>query len=113
MYTSAARRFGDCDVAVERQTGDHRVHGMLLQLRIERFPIGGIDGVSVQVGKAVCLHHGICRRAGDVGEMNFIRTRFSQQAGNQCTDLAGAENEHFLHGEAPWGGPFKAGRRRL
>ena len=50
------------------------------------------------------VDHGVCSVAAHVGEMNFVRTGLREQTGNECADLAGAENENFVHARAPEGG---------
>jgi hypothetical protein len=50
MHTSASRSFGNCDVAVEGQAGDHRVYGVGLQLFVQARGIGSVDPVAVKAG---------------------------------------------------------------
>ena len=66
MYTGAAGGFGDCDIAVVGQARDDGVDGMLLQLRVERRGVGSVDGMSMEVGKAMRVDHGVCSVAAHI-----------------------------------------------
>ena len=97
----APRRLGDRDVAVVGQAGDHRVDGMLLQMRIQRRPVRGIERMRVQIREAVSVDHGIGGFAAHVREMHFVRAGLGEQAGDERSDLAGAEDENFGHADGP------------
>ena len=97
MDTGAPRRFRDCDVAVVRQARDHGVDRMALEVRVERRRVGGVERVGMQIREAMGVDHGICSLAAHVCEMHLVRAGLGEQAGDERSDLAGAENENFGH----------------
>ncbi len=99
MYTGAPRSFRDCDVAVVRQARDHGVDGMALEVRVERRRVGGVERVGTQIREAMSVDHCICSLAAHVCEMHFVRAGLGEQAGDERSDLAGAENENLGHAD--------------
>src|SRR4029453_12301978 len=99
MYTGAPRRFRDCDVAVVGQAGNHGVDGLLLEVRIERRRVRSVERVRMQILEAMRVDHCICSLAAHVCEMHLVRAGLGEQAGDERSDLAGAEDENFGHAD--------------
>jgi hypothetical protein len=68
------RHFGDTDVAVVREPGDHRIDGMLGDVPGQRFRIGRVHLKAIEIGVAVSTRHGVGGGAIDIAETDFVTT---------------------------------------
>ena len=68
-------------------------------MRVERRRVGGVERVRMQIREAMGADHCIGSLAAHVGEMHLVRAGLGEQAGDERSDLAGAEDENFGHAD--------------
>ena len=92
-----AGRLGDRHVAVERQAGYDCVHRMRAQVGAQLGHILSVQAVGVQSRQLVRIDYGAGDFGIDVRDVHLVIAGFGQQAGNQGADLAGSQDEDFVH----------------
>src|SRR5690606_29325260 len=90
-------RLGDTDAAIEGQAGNHGIHGVALQMRIERLGIAGIEGMRVKMRQSMSVDDGRRGRRAHIAQMHLVGTRLREQSRNQSTNFTGAQNENSMH----------------
>ncbi len=66
-------------------------------MRGERLRVAGVEAVCVQVVEAVRGHDRARDALVHVGNLDVVVAGFSEQSGDQRTDLAGPEDEDLVH----------------
>jgi len=92
-----ARRLGHHGIAVIRQAGDDRVRLVEREMLVERLGIPRIERDGPQVARAVRLDHGFGRGGVHIAQGDVVIAGFGQQAADEGANLAGAQNQHFVH----------------
>ena len=63
----------------------------------ERLGVAGVKGYGAEMFGTVSLHYRFGRRRIDVTQSDVIIPGLRQQATDQGADLAGSQNENFVH----------------
>ena len=97
VQARVARDLRDARVAVEGQRRNHRITGVLGHVPGEGRRIRRVHAVGGDVALAVRAGDRARRVDVDVGQLDFVAAGVRQQARDQRTDLAGAQDEYAMH----------------
>ncbi len=68
----------------------------------ERLGVARVERHCPQVARTVSFHHGFSRRGIDVTQGDVIITRLRQQSRDEGADLAGTQDQNFVHEYLVW-----------
>ena len=85
-------------IAVIGQAGDDGVRLVEREMMLQRRGIAGVERHGAQAARTMRLDHGLGRGGVDIAQSYLVIAGFGQQAADEGADLAGTQDQNFVHG---------------